>query len=131
MLRHFVILQLQQRGCLQDIIFMQDSTLPHINCRVEQFLRQMHGPSAVIFHSMASSFAGYHPRDFGLWGFLKDNIYSKRPASLPDLKDSIWRHVLDIPADSRRSAVVNIVLRLEHIVEYEGGGLLSSFNATF
>ncbi|GBM01400.1 hypothetical protein AVEN_236219-1 [Araneus ventricosus] len=53
--------------------------------------------------------------------FLKDNIYRKRPASLPDLKDSIRHHVLDIPADSLRSAVENMAVRLEHIVEHERG----------
>ncbi|GBN31555.1 hypothetical protein AVEN_252176-1 [Araneus ventricosus] len=61
------------------------------------------------------------PCDFWLWGFLKDNIYRKRPASLPDLKDSIRHHFLDIPADSLRATVENMVLRLEHIVEHEGG----------
>ncbi|GBM13533.1 hypothetical protein AVEN_24561-1 [Araneus ventricosus] len=61
------------------------------------------------------------PCDFWLWGFLKDNIYPKRPAPLPDLKDSIRRHVLDTPSDSLRSAVEKMVLRLEHIVEDEGG----------
>ena len=37
------------------------------------------------------------------------------------LKDNIQGHVLDIRADSLRSAVENTVLRLEHIVEHEGG----------
>ncbi|GBM19859.1 hypothetical protein AVEN_186136-1 [Araneus ventricosus] len=55
------------------------------------------------------------PCDFWLWGFLKDTIYRKRAASLPDLKDSIPRHVLDIPEYSLRSAVENMVLRLELI----------------
>ncbi|CAL1287043.1 unnamed protein product, partial [Larinioides sclopetarius] len=37
---------------------------------------------------------------FWLLGFLKKYIYRIRPASVPELKDSFRRHVLDIPADS-------------------------------
>ncbi|GBM60516.1 hypothetical protein AVEN_260002-1 [Araneus ventricosus] len=40
MLRDFVIPQLQQRGCLQDIIFMLDGAPPHVDRRVKQLLRQ-------------------------------------------------------------------------------------------
>ncbi|GBN55877.1 hypothetical protein AVEN_26396-1 [Araneus ventricosus] len=73
-------------------------------------------------NSMTSSFARCHPLRLMIVGFLEGhNIYRKGPESLPDLKDSIRRHVLDIPADSLRSAVENMVLRLEHIVEHEGG----------
>ncbi|GBL77713.1 hypothetical protein AVEN_152932-1 [Araneus ventricosus] len=94
---------------------------PHIDCRVKQLLRQHFTDARVISRHFPT---GRLPRspdttpcDF--WGFLKENIYRKRPESLPDLKDSIRRHVLDIPADSLRSAVENMVLRLEHIVEHE------------
>ncbi|GBM15359.1 hypothetical protein AVEN_199623-1 [Araneus ventricosus] len=39
MLRDFVIPQLQQRGCLQDIIFMQDGAHPHIDRPVKSIAR--------------------------------------------------------------------------------------------
>ncbi|GBM95766.1 hypothetical protein AVEN_182714-1 [Araneus ventricosus] len=124
-LRGFAIPQLQQHGCLQDIIFVQDGAPPHIDRRVKQLLRQHFTDARVISRHFPTAWPPRSPDvtpcDFWLWGFLKDNIYRKRPASLPDLKDSIRRHVLDIPADSLRSAVENMVLRLEHIVEHEGG----------
>ncbi|GBO27039.1 hypothetical protein AVEN_18024-1 [Araneus ventricosus] len=125
MLRDFVVPHLQQRRCLQDIIFMQEGGPPHIDRRVKQLLRRHFTDARVISCYFPAAWPSRSPDitpyDFWLWGFLKDNIYPKRPAPLPDLKDSIRRHVLDTPADSLRSAVENMVLRLEHIVEHEGG----------
>ncbi|GBL84603.1 hypothetical protein AVEN_191069-1 [Araneus ventricosus] len=48
MLRDFVIPQLQQRGCLQDIIFMHDGAPPHSDRRVKQLLRQHFKDARVI-----------------------------------------------------------------------------------
>ncbi|GBM40410.1 hypothetical protein AVEN_201409-1 [Araneus ventricosus] len=51
MMRDFVILQLQQlqqRGCLQGIIFMQDGAPPHIDHLVKQLLRQHFTDARVI-----------------------------------------------------------------------------------
>lgn len=104
---------------------MQDAAPPHIDRRVKQLLRQHFTESRVISCHFPIRWPPRSPDittcDFWLWGFLKDNIYSRRKASVADLKDSIRRHVLDIWADSLRSAVENTVLRLEHIVEHEGG----------
>ena len=61
------------------------------------------------------------PCDFRLWGSLKDNIYSRKPVPVVDLKDRIRSHVFEIRADSFRYAVENAVLRLGHIVKHEGG----------
>ncbi|GBM45234.1 hypothetical protein AVEN_63841-1 [Araneus ventricosus] len=105
--RNFVIPQLQQRGCLQDIFFMQDGAPPHIDRRVKQLLTQYFSDARVISHHFPTALPPRSPDittcDFWLWGFLKDNIYRKSPASLLDLRDSFRRHVLDIPADSLRS----------------------------
>ncbi|GBM43352.1 hypothetical protein AVEN_166096-1 [Araneus ventricosus] len=111
--------------CLQDFIFLQDGAPPHIDHRIKKLLRQHLTDARVISRHFPTAWPPRSPDitpcDFWLWNFLKDNIYRKRPASLPDLKDSIRRHVLDIPAESLRSAVENMVLSLEHIVEHEGG----------
>ncbi|GBO04915.1 hypothetical protein AVEN_80951-1 [Araneus ventricosus] len=113
MLKDFVIPQLQQRECLQDIIFMQDGATPHIDRRVKQLLRQHFTDARVISRHFPTAWLPHSPDIipcvFWLWGFLKDSIYRERQTSLPDLKDSIPRHVLDIPADSPRSAVENMV----------------------
>ena len=104
---------------------MQDGAPPKIDPRVKQLLRQHFTDARVISRHFPTT---WHPRspaitpcDFRLWGFLKVNIYSRRPVSVADLKDSIRHHVFDIWVDSLRSAVQNTVLRLEHIVDHEGG----------
>ncbi|GFU79408.1 hypothetical protein TNCV_871791 [Trichonephila clavipes] len=48
------------------------------------------------------------------------NIYHQRSPTLPDLKESIRRHLLDIPAELLRSTFESIILRLQHIVDHEG-----------
>ncbi|GBM41323.1 hypothetical protein AVEN_241483-1 [Araneus ventricosus] len=102
---------------------MQDGAHPHIYRRVKQWLRQHFTDARMISYNFPTAWPPRSPDitpcDFWLWGFLKDNIYRKRPASLPDLKDSIRGHVLNIQADSLRSAVETMILRLEHIVEHE------------
>ena len=40
------------------------------------------------------------PRDFWFWDFLKYNIYRQRSSSVPNVKDSIWCRIFDIPAGS-------------------------------
>lgn len=46
--------------------------------------------------------------DFWLWGFPKETVYRTRLASVPDLKNRIPRHVLNIFPDLLCSAVKNI-----------------------
>ncbi|GBN24129.1 hypothetical protein AVEN_153142-1 [Araneus ventricosus] len=48
MLRNFIIPHLQQRGCLQDIIFRQDDAPLHIDRHVKQLLRQHFTDALVI-----------------------------------------------------------------------------------
>ncbi|GBN40572.1 hypothetical protein AVEN_223381-1 [Araneus ventricosus] len=98
MLRDFVIPQLEQRGCLQDIIFMQDGAPPHIIRRVKQLLRHHFTDAWVISRHFPTAWTPRSPDttpyDFWLWGLLKDNIYNKRAAPLSDLKNIIWRMFL-------------------------------------
>ncbi|GBM10703.1 hypothetical protein AVEN_99-1 [Araneus ventricosus] len=98
MLRNFVIPQLQKRRCLQDIIFKQDVAPPHIDRRVKQLLRQHFTDAGMISRHFPTTLHPHSPDitpcDFWLWGFLKDNIYRKRPVALPDLRNSIRRMFL-------------------------------------
>ncbi|GBO01185.1 hypothetical protein AVEN_234091-1 [Araneus ventricosus] len=104
---------------------MQDGAPPHIDHHVKQLLRHHFTDARVISPHFRTACPPLSPDitlcDFWLWGFLKDNIYRKSPASLSDMKDSIRRHFLHILADSLRSAVENMVLQLYHIVEREEG----------
>ncbi|GFX36185.1 uncharacterized protein TNCV_2065261 [Trichonephila clavipes] len=106
MLRAFVILELQQRGCFQDTTFIQDDISGHIDHRGKDLLKQHFTDARMVWIRDTYN--------------LKDNIYCQRPSTLPDLKESIRHHVLDIPADLLWSAIENMILCLQHIVEYEG-----------
>ncbi|GBM97586.1 hypothetical protein AVEN_121409-1 [Araneus ventricosus] len=81
MLKYFVNIQLQQRGCLQDIIFMQDGAPHHIERRVKQLIRQHFTYARVISRHFPTEWAPRWPVitlcDFWLWGFPMDNIYHK------------------------------------------------------
>ncbi|GBM72724.1 hypothetical protein AVEN_189647-1 [Araneus ventricosus] len=81
-LRDFVIPQLQQRGCLQDIIFMQDGAPPHIDRRVKHLLRQHFTDSRLISSHFPTTSSPHSlditPFDFRLWGFLKDKIVPQK-----------------------------------------------------
>ena len=97
---------------------MQDGGPPLIDRRVMQLLKQHFTDARVISGHFPTTWPprslDITPCDFWLWGFLKVNIYSRRPVSVADLKDSIRCHDLDIRADSFRSAVENTVLRLAY-----------------
>lgn len=82
--------------------------------------------SKTTFHSCTRdqrSFSAWCPRspvitpcDMCLYGFLKDTLHRRRPASVLNLKDSIRRYILDILLDSLCSPMV---LRFEHIIQNE------------
>ncbi|GBN17719.1 hypothetical protein AVEN_221251-1 [Araneus ventricosus] len=99
---------------------MQGGAPPRIDRRVKQLLRHHFTDARAISRHFPTAWPPHSPDitpcDFWLWGFLKDNIHHKRPASLPHLRDSILRHVLDIPADSFHSAVENMVLRYMYYI---------------
>ncbi|GBM46206.1 hypothetical protein AVEN_270216-1 [Araneus ventricosus] len=71
------------------IIFMQDDAPRHIDRRVKKLLRQHFIDAPVISRNFPTAWPPRSPEitpcDFWLWSFLKNNIYRKRPASLPDL----------------------------------------------
>ncbi|GFV66311.1 uncharacterized protein TNCV_2737251 [Trichonephila clavipes] len=118
-LRGFIIPQLQQHECLQDVTFLNDGSAHRVDCRVKRFLRQHFTDARVIschFPTTWPRSPDIPPLRLLVAGFPKGSY-------LPDLKDSIRRHILDILADLLRSAVENIVLRLEHIIKHEGHAL--------
>ncbi|GBN56348.1 hypothetical protein AVEN_11437-1 [Araneus ventricosus] len=69
MLRDFAISRFQQRGCLQDIIFMPDGAPPHIDRRVKQLLIQHFTDARVISRDFPTAWPPLSPditpRNFG------------------------------------------------------------------
>ncbi|GBM54197.1 hypothetical protein AVEN_11262-1 [Araneus ventricosus] len=61
-----------------------------------------------------------NPCDFWLWGHLKHLGSRDNPRTLPDVKDSISRHVRSISQNALRSTVVHAILRFEMVAENDG-----------
>ena len=72
MLQTYVIPTLQQRGCQQETIFMQDGAPPHIAIPVQQLLRQAFTDARVISRCFSTAWPPRSPDltpcDFWLWG---------------------------------------------------------------
>ncbi|GFX16657.1 transposable element tc3 transposase [Trichonephila clavipes] len=97
LLRNKIIPDLQARQCLSRIIFMQDGAPPHITRCVKDVLKHHFTEERVISrqfsHLWPPRSPDLNPCDFWLWGHLKQLVSCDQPKTLPDLKDSISRHV--------------------------------------
>ena len=61
-----------------------------------------------------------NPCNFWLWGYLKDLVYSDPIRSLSDLKDSIARHVRNIPKHTLQSTTEHAMLRFQMVADNDG-----------
>ncbi|GBM38221.1 hypothetical protein AVEN_8282-1 [Araneus ventricosus] len=81
-LRNQLIPALQQRGCVDITIFMQDGTPPHIATPVKQLLNLHFGNDRIISRHFPTAWPprspDLNPCDFWLWGYLKDVVYGFR-----------------------------------------------------
>ncbi|GFW15679.1 uncharacterized protein TNCV_3581771 [Trichonephila clavipes] len=107
LLRNKIIPDLQARQCLSRIIFMQDAAPPHITRCVTDVLKHHFTEERVISrqfrHLCPPRSPDLNPCDFWLCGHLKQLVSCDQPKILPDLKDSISRHVLNISQNTLRS----------------------------
>ena len=91
---------LQERNCVETTVFMQNGA-PPLGHQVQHLLPETFREECIISRSFPNPWpARFHdlnPRDFWLWGYLKDHIYQGHVQSLVDLKTSIQRYVDHIP----------------------------------
>ncbi|GFS74582.1 transposable element tc3 transposase [Trichonephila clavipes] len=115
LLRNKIIPDLQARQCLSRIIFMQDRVPPHITRCVTDVLKHHFTEKCVISrqfrHLWPPRSPDLNPCNFWLWGHLRRLVSCDQPKTLPDLKDSISRHVLNISQNTLRSTVEHAALR--------------------
>ncbi|GFY25148.1 transposable element tc3 transposase [Trichonephila clavipes] len=114
LLRNKIIPDLQAHQCLSRIIFMQDGAPPHITRCVKDVLKHHFTEERVISrqfrHLWPPRSPDLNPCDLWLWGHLKQLVSCYQPKTLPDLKDSISRHVLNISQNILRSTVEHAML---------------------
>ncbi|GFU71866.1 uncharacterized protein TNCV_1628071 [Trichonephila clavipes] len=124
LLRNKIITDLQARQCLSRIIFMQDGAPPHITRCVTDVLKHHFPEERVISrqfrHLWPPRSPDLNPCDFWLWGHLKQLVSCDQPKTLPDLKDSISRYVLNISQNTLRSTVEHAILRFQIVAENDG-----------
>ncbi|GFT07403.1 transposable element tc3 transposase [Trichonephila clavipes] len=121
LLRNKIIPNLQARQCLSCIIFMQDGAPPHITRCVKNVLKHHFAAEHVIsrqfLHLWPPRSPDLNPCDFWLWGYLRQLVSCDQPRTLPDLKDSISRHVLNISQNTLRSTGEHVILRFQIVAE--------------
>ncbi|GBN43390.1 hypothetical protein AVEN_138006-1 [Araneus ventricosus] len=121
LLRNQLIPALQQRGCVDSTIFMQDGAPPHIATPVKQLLNLHFGNDRIISRHFLTVWPprspDLNPCDFWLWGYVKDVVYGLPIPNLAELKNRITQHFHNITTETLRSVVEHAVLRLQLIGE--------------
>ena len=82
--------------------FQQDGATPHTSNDSLNWLRQFF-PNHLISRRCDPEWAPHspdlNPPDFYLWGYLKDNVYTNNPQTIPDLKAAIAAKIRVIPRE--------------------------------
>lgn len=124
LLRNHVIPALQQRGCVDEVIFMQDGAPPHIANPVKQLLKRHFGNARIISRRFPTAWPSrspdLNPCDFWLWGYLKAVVFSAPIANLAELKARIAQHILNVTPETLRSVVEHAVSRFQLVSENGG-----------
>lgn len=107
----------------QDIFFQQDGAQPHYALIVRAFLddkfpdRWVGRRGPVDWPPRSPDLT---PPDFWLWGFLKEQVYSRRPENVNQLRAFITEAINAIPQDVIRNVTQSVPARYASLVEKEG-----------
>ena len=114
-----IIPALHARRCDTSTVFMQDGALPHIAHCVKQLLSRHFCVDKIISQQCPTAWLPRSPDlnrcDFWLRGYIKAMVYRDLITSLSDLKESIERHLCNIPQFMVLSTVEYAILRLDNI----------------
>ncbi|GBM40407.1 hypothetical protein AVEN_122627-1 [Araneus ventricosus] len=103
---------------------MQDGTPPHIAQQVQELLRSHFEDDRVISRSSPTVWLSrspdLNPRDFWLWGFLKDRVYEGNIRTLPELKASLTCHVSAIDRETLRTTIEHATVCFENVLDADG-----------
>ena len=91
--------------------FQQDGAAPHTAREALDWLNG-HFPSQHISLKAAVQWAprspDLNPLDFFMWGFLKDRVYSGKPATTDELKTAIVQEVARMPREHVNKAIAHL-----------------------
>ncbi|GFW10433.1 uncharacterized protein TNCV_5097841 [Trichonephila clavipes] len=110
---------------------MQDGAPLHIARCVKDVLKHHFTKERVISHQFLHL---RHPRSpdlnpcaFWLWDHLRQLVSCDQPRTLPDRKDSISRHVLNMSQNTLRSTGEYAILRFQIVAENDGHHNVTKF----
>ncbi|GBO15924.1 hypothetical protein AVEN_120483-1 [Araneus ventricosus] len=109
LLLSYPIPALQQRGCVDSTVFMQDGGPPHIATPVKQLLNLHFGNDRIISRHFQTAWPprspDLNPCDLWLWGYLKDVVYGGPITKTGELKCRITQHIHNITTKTLRYVV--------------------------
>ena len=115
------------------VIYLQDGAPPHCSDRSLEYLRRYFPDDRLILRRTDFPWPPHppdlNPRDYFLWGYLKERIYNNNPKTLADLKDNIKSEIMKIPIHMIKQVIDNFNTRvravilqqvawIEHIINY-------------
>ena len=121
LLHNHVIPAMQQRGCVNQIIFMQDGAPPHIANSVKQHFRHARITSCHFRTTWLPRSTDLNLREFWLWSYLKDVVFSTLIADLAELKACTGQHIHNnVTLDTLQSVVEHAVSPFQLLAENGG-----------
>ena len=96
--------------------FQQDGAIPQTSNDSLNWLRQLF-PDRLISRRCDPEWAPHspdlNPPDFYLWGYLKDNVYTNNPQTIPDLKAATAPKIRAIPREECVRVIQNFARRVQ------------------
>ena len=128
MLRNFCEPELRCRGIdLSSVWFQQDGATAHTARAPISVLREMF-PQQVISRDSDVPWPASSPDlsdcDYFLWGYLKSRVFTSKPRTIAELKQSIKEEIATIPEQMTRRVMENLGVRLKQCLR-NGGRHLS------
>ena len=106
--------------------FKQDGATPHTANDSLAWLQQRF-PGRLISRRCDPEWSPHspdlNPPDFYLWGYLKDNVYTENPQTIPDLKEAISATVRAIPKEESVRVIENFARRIQVCLQRRGAHL--------
>ena len=104
---------------LADMWFQQDGATCHTACVTKsEFGEHFISRSEPLNWQPRS--CDLMPLDYFLWGYVKANIYTDKPASIDALEDNTEAFICDIPADMLERESQNRTKRMNHLKRSRG-----------
>ncbi len=125
MLSDFLLPRLQERDDFNQLWFQQDGAPAHFSIIVRDFLDQVF-PQRWIGRMGAVSWPArspdLSPLDFFLWGYLKDYVYARKPATLIEMRQFIQDGFAAVDADKElcRKVCLSSRSRFQECLDVQG-----------